>query len=71
MKLRTKGRSFVFSSYSSIWMKLYSLKKLRAIFVNGSGDELFFVISVKLCNFPSLRDHSISSSVDKAVSSER
>jgi len=52
-------------------MKLYSHKKLRAIFVNGSGDELFFVISVKLCHFPSLRDHNISSNVDKAVSSER
>jgi hypothetical protein len=55
-------------------MKLYSHRKLRAIFVDGSGDELFLrvcVISVKLCHFPSLRDHSISSSVDKAVSSER
>ncbi len=71
MKLSMGGESFAFPSFSSIWMKLYSHKKLRAIFVKGLGSGLFSMISVKLCHFPFLRDHNISSIVDKAASSER
>jgi len=52
-------------------MKLNSRKKLSAIFINGLGNGLFSMISVKLCPFPSLSDHNIASIFDNAASSER
>ena len=50
-------------------MKSYSHKKLTAIFALDLGGEVFSMISVKLCHFPSLSAHRISSMADNNRSS--
>ena len=71
MNLSMAGWSLIFCSFSFIWMKLNSCKKLRAIFVNELGNGLFSMISVRLCSFPSFSGHNIASIFDNAGSSER